>query len=56
MDAPPLEMILKRFDKPDEARTFPKGRFEIVTIGEMTIGRASYEPGVEMERTCGRVE
>lgn len=40
-----LDVILKRFDKPDEVRTFPKGKFEIVHIGGMTIGRATYEPG-----------
>ena len=36
---------LKRFEKPDEVRTFEKGKFEIVRIGGMTIGRAIYEPG-----------
>ena len=40
-----LEVILKRFEQPDEVRTFAKGKFEIVHIGGMTIGRASYEPG-----------
>jgi len=40
-----LEVILKSFDNPDEVRTFEKGRFEIVKIGGMTIGRATYEPG-----------
>lgn len=40
-----LDVILKRFDQPDEVREFPKGRFEVVTLGGMTIGRASYEPG-----------
>jgi hypothetical protein len=39
------EAILKRFEHPDEVRVFDKGRFEIVHIGGMTIGRASYEPG-----------
>ena len=39
------DVILKRFDRPDEARIFEKGKFEIVHLGEMTIGRASYEPG-----------
>jgi hypothetical protein len=29
---------------PDEIRTFPKGRFEIIQIAGMTIGRAAYEP------------
>ena len=40
-----LNVILKRFDAPDEVRTFAKGRFELVTLGGMAIGRASYEPG-----------
>ena len=40
-----LEVILKSFEAPDETRIFTKGKFEIVTIGGMTIGRASYEPG-----------
>ena len=38
-------MILKRFEQPDEIRTFEKGKFEMVRIGGMTFGRASYEPG-----------
>jgi quercetin dioxygenase-like cupin family protein len=37
--------VIKRFDAPDETREFEKGRFELVKIGEMMIGRASYEPG-----------
>jgi quercetin dioxygenase-like cupin family protein len=40
-----LDVILKRFDAPDETRIFEKGKFEIIHIGGMTIGRASYEPG-----------
>jgi hypothetical protein len=40
-----LDVILKRFDQPDETRTFPKGKFQIIRIGNMTIGRASYDPG-----------
>lgn len=40
-----LTVILKRFDSPDEVRHFPRGRFELVTIGGLTIGRATYEPG-----------
>jgi hypothetical protein len=37
--------ILRRFESPDEVREFPKGRFELVRIGGMTIGRATYQPG-----------
>ena len=40
-----MKLDLKRFDAPDETRTFEKGRFELVQMGNMTIGRASYEPG-----------
>jgi hypothetical protein len=40
-----LEVILKRFEHPDETRVFEKGKLELVRIGGMTIGRASYEPG-----------
>src|SRR5271167_2372687 len=40
-----LEPVLKRFEAPDEIRTFEKGKFEIVRIGSMTIGRATYQPG-----------
>jgi quercetin dioxygenase-like cupin family protein len=37
--------VLKRFDTPDETRTFAKGKFEVVHVGGLTIGRATYEPG-----------
>ena len=39
------DVILKRFEHPDEVRQFEKGRFELVHVGGLTIGRATYEPG-----------
>jgi hypothetical protein len=36
---------LRIFDKPDEIRTSEKGRFEIVRLGGISIGRATYQPG-----------
>lgn len=42
---PTYDLILKRFETPDEIRHFEKGRFEVVTLGGVTIGRATYEPG-----------
>ena len=36
---------LKHFTTPDEVRTFPKGKLELVKIGGATIGRATFEPG-----------
>jgi len=41
----PLEVILRRFESPDEVRLFEKGRLELITLAGTTIGRASYEPG-----------
>jgi hypothetical protein len=38
-------VILKRFDHPDELREMAKGRFEVVRLGGLTVGRATYEPG-----------
>ena len=35
----------KSFNIPDEVRTFPKGKLELITIGGATIGRATFEPG-----------
>jgi hypothetical protein len=40
-----VDVILKRFENPDEVREMPKGRFEVVHLGGMTIGRATYQPG-----------
>jgi uncharacterized cupin superfamily protein len=40
-----IDVILKRFEVPDEVCEFEKGRFEVVELGGVTIGRAIYEPG-----------
>lgn len=42
---PDPTVLLKHFDRPDEVRRFEKGRFEIVHLGGLTLGRATYEPG-----------
>ena len=49
-----LDVVLKRFEVPDEVRTFQKGKFELVHIGGMTIGRATYEPGWRWSEHIGR--
>ncbi len=49
-----MDVELKRFDEPDETRLFEKGRFEIVRIGGLTIGRATYEPGWKWSEHVGR--
>ncbi len=40
-----IDVILKRFETADEVREMPKGRFEVVRLGGLTIGRATYQPG-----------
>ncbi len=42
---PESAAIIRRFEDPDEHRDFPLGGFDLVEIGGMSIGRASYEPG-----------
>ena len=48
------DVILKRFERPDETRTFEKGKFELVHIGGMTIGRATYQPGWKWSEHVGK--
>ena len=36
---------LKSFETPDEVRTFPLGKVELVAIGGAMVGRATLEPG-----------
>ena len=45
VNAHALAALLRRFEQPDELREFPHGRFELVTLGGVTVGRARYEPG-----------
>jgi quercetin dioxygenase-like cupin family protein len=40
-----LDIIIRRFERPDEVREMEKGRFELVRLGGLTIGRATYQPG-----------
>jgi quercetin dioxygenase-like cupin family protein len=40
-----MDLSLVNFDAPAEVREFEKGRFEVYSVGPMTLGRASYEPG-----------
>jgi hypothetical protein len=41
-----LERIeIKRFESPDEVRTFDKGKVELVRVGGSTVGRVTFRPG-----------
>ncbi len=39
------DVEIRRFEEPDESRAFELGSFSVISIGGVTIGRASYEPG-----------
>jgi quercetin dioxygenase-like cupin family protein len=49
-----LDVVLKRFENPDETMIFEKGKFEIVHVGGMTIGRATYDPGWRWSEHIGK--
>jgi quercetin dioxygenase-like cupin family protein len=53
MSSEQIDVILKQFESPDEVRVLQKGRFELVHIGGMTIGRATYEPGWKWSEHIG---
>lgn len=47
------DLTFERFESPAETREFEKGRFELVQIGGMTVGRATYEPGWKWSEHVG---
>ena len=40
-----IDAVIKRFENPDEIREFEKGKFELLHLPGMTVGRATYKPG-----------
>lgn len=48
------DLILATFEKPDEVRSFEKGKLELVRIAGMTFGRATYDPGWKWSEHVGR--
>lgn len=49
-----LDYVLKTFERPDEVRTFPHGRYEVVRLRGQTFGRATYQPGWRWSVDVGR--
>jgi len=44
------------FSAPDEVLRFEKGFFELIRIGGMTLGRATYEPGWKWSDHVGKAQ
>jgi hypothetical protein len=38
-------LLSKSLDSPDETRDFPEGHVDIVNLGDVTLGRAAFQPG-----------
>lgn len=38
-------MSKKHLSKPDETRTFTRGKMEVANLGDLIIGKATFEPG-----------
>ena len=47
------DVRIERFESPTDARTFERGRFEVVEVGGVTVGRATYEPGWKWSEHVG---
>ncbi len=47
------DVLLKRFETPDETRLLERGQFDVVRLGGMTIGRATYRPGWKWSEHVG---
>jgi hypothetical protein len=47
------DCVLKSFDSPTELREFTLGKFEVVQIAGMIIGRATYQPGWKWSEHVG---
>ena len=45
MEAPVGGMEGKSLDSPDETRSFDHGKMDVVELGNVTVGRATFEPG-----------
>jgi hypothetical protein len=48
------DIVLARFERPDEIRTFDKGKFEVARIAGMTLGLATYGPGWKWSDHVGK--
>ena len=57
MEAPADSLQGKNMGAPDEVRSFDKGRMDVVTLDNVTVGKATYRAGMALvgggEAYCG---
>lgn len=46
----------KSFEQPDEARAFPNGEAQIVSIGDIQVGRTMFQPAWRLVSGAGRCD
>ena len=49
----PDAIVVRRWEAPDESRSFAHGCFEVVHLGGAPFGRARYEPGWRWSKDVG---
>ena len=49
------QSTIRSFTKPDEVRPFDRGRFEVIRVGDATVGHGHYEPGWRWSETIAKV-
>jgi len=50
-----MDLDIRRFEAPDETRDFENGTFEVIRIGGLTLGRATYAPGWKWSQHVGPI-
>lgn len=50
------EVEIRRFEQADETREFELGSFQLIALGGVTVGRASYEPGWVWSEHVGKAD
>ena len=51
MEAPARSIQGKNLGSPDETRSFDKGKMDVVTLDNVTVGQAVFEPCVILDFT-----
>lgn len=51
MAASSKKMVTRRFDTPDEHRSFPLGGSDVITIGDVTLALTRFDPGWKWSET-----
>jgi hypothetical protein len=49
-----MRLEIASFESPEELREFERGRFELISAGGITVGRAIYEPGWKWSEHVGK--